>query len=171
MDEMGFVKVNFPDVPTGYYYIGVQHRNSVRTWSSHRVAVAYAYTGSIGLDSTENDLTDNVIINGGANQTNAGIQSWMADIEYDFTASDTMAYYDNQVLKGNSWCIYSGDVNQDGSVDISDMVIADYQSTNFCDGYCSADVDGNETVDISDMIIIEANNDAFAGECMPPELQ
>ncbi len=43
-----------------------------------------------------------------------------AVIEYDFTTDSTMAYGNNLVKRFGKWCIYSGDVNQDGVVDSVD---------------------------------------------------
>ena len=42
---------------------------------------------------------------------------------YDFTTSDAQAYGNNMLLKGVRWCIYSGDVDQNGSINLEDIVI------------------------------------------------
>ncbi|MBL8008845.1 MAG: hypothetical protein JNJ56_15090, partial [Ignavibacteria bacterium] len=40
---------------------------------------------------------------------------------YDFTTAACQAFGCNQILKGTKYCIYSGDSNQDGIVDASDL--------------------------------------------------
>ena len=70
-------------------------------------------------------------------------------------------------LKGSKYCIYSGDVNQDGTVDITDMVLIDNDSYNFAGGYLSTDVTGDGTVDITDMVIVDNNSYKFVGKVVP----
>jgi len=78
---------------------------------------------------------------------------------YDFTNSITQAYGNNLILKGSKYCIYSGDVNQDGVVDGTDTQLIDNDAYNFANGYVNTDTDGNSFVDGSDAII--SDNNAF----------
>ena len=78
---------------------------------------------------------------------------------YNFTTAQTQAYGNNLVLKGTKYCIYSGDVNQDGSVDGTDLSLIDNDATNFVTGYVATDLDGNSFVDGSDYAI--GDNNAF----------
>ena len=63
--------------------------------------------------------------------------------------------------------MYSGDVNLDGIVDISDMVIIDNDSFTFLTGYRASDVNGDHIVDISDMVIVDNSSFRFASVKKP----
>jgi hypothetical protein len=85
---------------------------------------------------------------------------------YDFSNSMNTAFNDgiNLPLKNsneNVYLIYSGDINQDGSIDIFDMQVAENASTNFEFGYISSDCNGDGSPDIFDMQIIENNATMF----------
>jgi len=93
-----------------------------------------------------------------------------SELAYNFTIAATQAYGDNMVQKGSKWCIFSGDVNQDGVVDLSDMIEVDNDNANFVTGYVVSDVNGDEVTDLSDMIIVDNNNAAFVGAQYPSGL-
>lgn len=79
---------------------------------------------------------------------------------YDFTTSSSQAYGDNMMEKGFRWCVYSGDVNQDGTIDLSDLEQIDNDVYNFIFGiYYNSDLNGDYFVDIADYTI--ADNNAF----------
>ncbi len=40
---------------------------------------------------------------------------------YNFTTLQTQAFGSNQILKSGRWCFYSGDVNQDGTIEGPDL--------------------------------------------------
>lgn len=86
---------------------------------------------------------------------------------YDFTNSFTKAFGNNLVLKGTKYCIYSGDVNQDGTVDLSDGGMADNDVSNFNSGYISTDVNGDYSADISDLSIIDNNTSGYIVKITP----
>lgn len=93
------------------------------------------------------------------------IQTWSklpvlitAVTDYDFTTSVTTAFGNNLKWVTNAACIYSGDINQDGQVDLNDMSIIDSLSQLFTyEYYNSADINGDSAVDALDMIIADAN--------------
>jgi len=80
---------------------------------------------------------------------------------YNFTTSASQAYGDNQILKGTRYCIYSGDVNQDGIIDATDMQITDNDAFISTGGYVVTDVNGDYFVDGSDLLIIDNNANMF----------
>lgn len=86
---------------------------------------------------------------------------------YNFTNAQSQAYGSNMVQISGKWCIFSGDVNQDGSVDLTDLIEVDNDNANFVTGYVPSDVDGNLSSDLSDMIIVDNNNAAFVGKVIP----
>ena len=94
------------------------------------------------------------------------IETWSAaahsftsyKLSYDFTTKDSQAYGNNLVLKGGKYCIYSGDVNQDGLIDLSDLIAIDNDNLNYLTGFAITDVNGDGLVDLSDLIIADNNN-------------
>jgi FG-GAP-like repeat len=94
-----------------------------------------------------------------------GLETWSSsgnsftsgNLSYDFTLSSSRAYGNNQILKGTKYCIYNGDVNQDGTIDLSDLGLIDNDVYNFNSGYVAADLNGDGIVDISDTGIADNN--------------
>jgi hypothetical protein len=79
-------------------------------------------------------------------------------IAYDFTTSATKAYGDNQKqVSQGKFAIMVGDVNQDGVVDISDLVAMDADLTTGTVAYIVYDLNGDGVVDISDLVKIDEN--------------
>lgn len=77
---------------------------------------------------------------------------------YDFTDAATKAYGDNLKEIGNKFAIYSGDVNQDKFIDLTDLGIIDNGVAHFASGsFLPADLNGDSIVDISDFQIAENN--------------
>ncbi|MBS1519253.1 MAG: hypothetical protein JSS91_14305 [Bacteroidetes bacterium] len=88
-------------------------------------------------------------------------------LNYDFTSSQAMAYGNNMVLKGAKYCVYNGDVNQDGIVDIADLGLVNNDIFNYGTGYSATDVDGDNIVDINDVSLADNNVFNFAGKITP----
>ncbi|MDQ3021650.1 MAG: hypothetical protein M3R36_13935 [Bacteroidota bacterium] len=86
---------------------------------------------------------------------------------YDFTNAVNKAYGNNLVLKGVKYCIYSGDVDQDGAIDITDSQIIENDAANFVSGYVSSDVNGDNFVDVSDEAISDNNSFNFVVKITP----
>lgn len=87
---------------------------------------------------------------------------------YDFTSSDAQAYGNNMVLKTLRWCLYSGDVDQDGQIDGNDTQITDNDAANFVLGqYLVTDINGDNLVDGSDMLIVDNNAVNFISSITP----
>ncbi|MEO8211408.1 MAG: hypothetical protein ABI840_12690 [bacterium] len=76
---------------------------------------------------------------------------------YDFTTSDAKAFGNNLTLKSGRYCIFSGDVNQDEAIDITDAGLVDNDAYNFSTGYLNTDIDGNGFIDLSDGLIVDNN--------------
>ena len=49
--------------------------------------------------------------------------------------------------------IYSGDVNQDGAVDITDVIAIFNDANSLTSGYVKTDVNGDRMTDVTDIII------------------
>ncbi len=76
-------------------------------------------------------------------------------VNYDFTVDSSRAYGDNMKRNGSSWVLYSGDANQDGSIDALDAAIFIAQFGNT--GYFSCDFNGDFSVDAQDVSIFVSN--------------
>lgn len=77
---------------------------------------------------------------------------------FDFTTDSTQAFGNNMKLKGVRYCIYSGDINQDGVIDASDLSGIDNDASNAAIGYVLTDLNGDLFVDGSDMLIADNNS-------------
>lgn len=86
----------------------------------------------------------------------------------NYTLSQSSVWGSNQKLKGTKWCFFGGDVNQDGVVDLTDMINVDNDNKNFVTGYVSTDANGDLTIDLSDMIVVDNNNALFVTKIVPP---
>ena len=116
----------FNDAP---YYIQLQHRNSIETWSN-----------SPGQMFSGNSLT------------------------YNFTNAQSKAYGNNQISIDGSpllYGIYSGDVDQSGAVNLTDMVNVNNDAGNFLNGYTVTDVNGDNVVELSDLLLTYNNSANF----------
>jgi len=123
---------NLESIEPGNYYIVVEGRNCVETWSN----------GSIYIGSVDS-------------------------ISYDFTSSSSQAYGNNQILKNSTYCIYSGDINQDGNVNYTDVLEVFGDVSNGTTGYVDTDLSGNYIVDLSDLNIAYNNSNNFVAVVKP----
>lgn len=121
-DSLGNCIFSFSAVQNGVnYYIVVNHRNSIDTWSSS------------GVTFSSNSLY------------------------YDFTVSASQAYGNNLKQKGSKFCVYSGDVNKDDIVDLTDLIFIYNKASKFTSGYTQGDLNGDEIVDLTDLILTYNN--------------
>ena len=89
---------------------------------------------------------------------------------YNFTTAQSQAYGNNMkdVFSENIWSIYTGDLNQDGFIDIFDFPLYDADNQNFVNGvYAVTDMNGDGFVDIFDFPIFDANNQNFVMAMRP----
>lgn len=91
-------------------------------------------------------------------------------LNYDFTDSASKAFGNNQILLNdlvNLYAFYSGDVNQDGSIDGTDMLIIDNDAGMLKTGYLNSDINGDGFVDGSDALIVNNNAEDFRLSIIP----
>lgn len=87
---------------------------------------------------------------------------------YDFSNSILKAFGNNQIeIEPNIFALYSGDVNQDGAIDIFDFLEWDTDNQYFSSGYFATDFNGDGNVDIFDFLIWDPNNQNFVGVMTP----
>jgi hypothetical protein len=92
-------------------------------------------------------------------KSNNGLETWSATpqtftgstLTYDFTSAATQAYGSNELLVGTKWCIISGDVDQNGTINAADRSVC-WNDRNLVGVYAS-DLDGNGTVNAADRSI------------------
>lgn len=57
--------------------------------------------------------------------------------------------------------LYTGDVNQDGIVDLTDLVAIYNDGSNFVTGYVLTDLNCNSIVDLTDLLFAYNNSSIF----------
>ena len=87
---------------------------------------------------------------------------------YDFTAASANAFGDNMTLKGTRWCLFSGDVNQDETIDGTDLQEIDNDAYNFIFGQLlNTDLNGDDFVDGGDYLLADNNAANFISLIRP----
>lgn len=91
----------------------------------------------------------------------------LSNAAFDFTDSDSKAFGNNLKLKGSKYCIYNGDVNTDGILDLTDLVMVFNDALNISSGYLVTDINGDDFTDLSDLIIVYNNASEFVTKIIP----
>lgn len=89
------------------------------------------------------------------------------EMNFDLTNSDSQSFGNNTVLKGTRYCIYSGDVNKDGLIELSDLILIQNDVSVFLSGYVLSDLSGDLSVDLQDELISYNNSVRFIRELRP----
>ena len=105
------------------------------------------------------------------------IETWSAQpinmgavVNYDFRTAASQAYGSNQQdVSGNNslYALYSGDINQDGNIDLYDLLLVNDDIENFIYGYYATDITGDGNVDLYDLLILENNITNFIYAIQP----
>jgi photosystem II stability/assembly factor-like uncharacterized protein len=98
-------------------------------------------------------------------------QSFVANsLNYDMATSQSQAF-GNNLRQVNSapvrFAIFGGDVDQDGTVDASDLSEIDNDAYYFASGYVDSDLNGDDFVDASDFAIADNNATKFISKVTP----
>lgn len=102
--------------------------------------------------------------------SSSGVLFTSNSMTYNFSNSSAQAFGNNEKQIDSSplrFGIYSGDVNQDGSVDLTDNSLIDNDAYNFVSGYVVADLNGDNFVDIIDGAIADNNGYNFVSIARP----
>ncbi len=93
------------------------------------------------------------------------IETWSANpiliannANYNFTNAANKAYGLNLKNEGRVYLIYSGDINQDGSIDFADYTYLDIDAQNGIIGYFGTDLNGDSSVDFGDYPLLDLNS-------------
>lgn len=104
------------------------------------------------------------------------VETWSASAQvftngvltYDFTTASNKAFGNNMKLINGKWCIYSGDVNQNGFVNSQDLNLVFNDNINGSSGYLSTDVNGDLFTEIDDLSIVFINSVLGRESVRPP---
>ena len=88
-------------------------------------------------------------------------------MNYDFTNAYAKTYWGNTILTGGKYCIYSGDVDNNGAVDSQDIYDITNDYSIFASGYLDTDLTGDYFVDVSDVTMVYNNASNFVSTMAP----
>ncbi|MBK8550021.1 MAG: hypothetical protein IPL53_02760 [Ignavibacteria bacterium] len=91
-------------------------------------------------------------------------------LTYDFSNSANKAFGNNQKQIGTlpvKFAFYSGDYNQDGFVNLDDVIGVYNAAGSFTNGYVPTDMNGDNITDLSDIIITNNNSSGFVSVVKP----
>ena len=91
-------------------------------------------------------------------------------INYNFSNLSNKAFGNNQLQVDASpvrFAIYSGDVNQDGTIDLTAGSQIDNDAFNFVSGYLPTDVNGDDVTDLADAVYADNNAFNFVSKITP----
>ncbi|MEP7145771.1 MAG: right-handed parallel beta-helix repeat-containing protein [bacterium] len=87
---------------------------------------------------------------------------------YSFTTASSQAYGNNQVFTRTKYCMYTGDVNQDGAVTLVDLLLVNNSQLNFSTGIrLPEDLTGDSIVDLKDLLRCSNNVTLFVRVVSP----
>lgn len=144
--------------------VTVELRNSTAPYSEVDQAKIFLNSngqGSAKFFNAENGVPYYIVLK----HRNA-VETWSAlpqsfsasTLIYDFTTASNKAFGNNLKLVGSKWCIYGGDVNQDGFVETADVNLVFTDNVNGTSGYISTDLNGDMFTEIEDLNIVFVNN-------------
>ncbi|MEO8664009.1 MAG: fibronectin type III domain-containing protein [Ignavibacteria bacterium] len=91
-------------------------------------------------------------------------------LNYDFTNSPIKAFGNNMTLVDTSplrFGIYSGDVDQEGHVNLPDILLVFQKAISFTTGYYVTDLNGDNITDLRDVLLAYNNASNFVGVVRP----
>jgi len=86
---------------------------------------------------------------------------------YDFTSSVSQAFGNNLIQKGSKFCMYSGEINNDGFINLEDLLSIYNDAEMFKTGNVKTDLTGDKLVDLNDILIVFNNSSGFIGVIRP----
>ncbi|MDQ3019956.1 MAG: choice-of-anchor J domain-containing protein [Bacteroidota bacterium] len=98
----------------------------------------------------------------------SGGEIFTGTINYDFTTGLNKAYANNMKIVNGKAAFFTGDTNQDGVVDITDLAAIENDAFNYVMGpYVATDLNWEEFVDITDLALCDNNAYIIAMEEIP----
>ncbi|MEP7145536.1 MAG: hypothetical protein ABI792_00865 [bacterium] len=65
------------------------------------------------------------------------------------------------------YAIFSGEVNQDGSLNLTDIILISNNAANFFNGYINTDLNGDNFTNLTDILIAYNNSNSFVSKVTP----
>ncbi len=88
-------------------------------------------------------------------------------LNYNFTFAASQAFGNNMIDVSGKWSFYTGDINQDGSVNLTDIVEIYNDGSNFVTGYNVTDLNCDFVTDLTDLIVGSNNSQTFISVIAP----
>jgi hypothetical protein len=89
-------------------------------------------------------------------------------VNYDFSDMAARAYGSNlKLLEPGIYGVFAGDVNNDGVVNLTDLMLINTDAATFARGYMNPDVNGDGIVDALDFILTDNNSAQFVQRIIP----
>ena len=123
-----------------------------------------APTGQYYIVSTHRNSLETWSKSGGENLTRGSA------VSYDFSNASTQAFGNNMKQVDASpvrFADFSGDVNQDGFINLADVIAIYNDAGNFVTGYKVTDTNGDNITDLSDVLIANNNSVGFVALVKP----
>lgn len=143
-------------------------RNTSSPYNVQDSSTAFLNGSGNAVFNIQNTLPGNYFVV--FNHRNA-LETWsaagVADTSYDFTTNVSKAYGSNMVMAGGEASFYSGDVNKDNVIDLTDGSDIDNDATNFISGYVRTDVNNDLVVDLTDASYSDNNAYNFVAVVTP----
>lgn len=180
---------NISAVPEGFYNSSTNRLNAkdtVRAFlrsasspyniidSSKAIVDSLSFTGNFKFNAAPSGTYYIVIKHRNSIETwsrvNGEIYNPMALGSYNFSDSLSKAYGSNMKQVDFSpvrFAAYSGDVDQDGSVDASDVSRIDNDAYNSVTGYVNTDLTGDKFVDAVDVSLVDNNSSTTVSAIIP----
>jgi hypothetical protein len=148
----------------------------------HNATTPYALAAGPYTVNVNTDGSASVTIPAGFNATyyfvvkhRNSIETWNSSpvsfsgssISYNFSTAANKAYGNNLKEVSGKFLIFTGDVNQDGTVDILDILGVDNDAAGFATGYLATDTNGDGLVDSGDKILLDNNATNFVVRAKP----
>lgn len=90
------------------------------------------------------------------------------NLSYDFSTASNKAYGNNLKAVNGRWCIFGGDVNQDGIINSSDINLVFIDNINGITGYYVTDLNGDSFTEAEDLKIVFINSILGVEKKIPP---
>lgn len=156
-------ELNMSDTVKVYLHSDVSPFNAVD--SSTGIINSVTHSGAFTFNNVSNGNYYIRIVHRNCIETwSASPQTLINGLNYDFTTAASQAFGNNLKQTNTSpvrFAIFSGDINQDGTIDASDISDVNNDASNSLSGYVNTDLNGDDFVDGSDLSIVD--NNAFTG--------